>query len=160
MLADLIVPETLKVCTITFEIILKKGKDYIALRRNSNPGHEPPPKIDKYPGGVLFFCHDLIRYGETIEDCVKRIVKNNSGVNVVKFRVVDIETTVMYEFGGKAIQQWAITPHIIAEVDNIPKTGIYGNEIKEVVKFTKNKIPEDFAWWSEKSLKEFLEKFD
>ena len=109
---------------------------------------------------VLFFCHDLIRYGESIDQCVKRIVKDNSGVNVVKFKVVDIETTLIHESGGKPIKQWAITPHIIAEVENIPKPGIYGNEIKEVVKFTKSTIPDNFAWWSKKSLKEFLEKYD
>ena len=39
---------------ITFEIILKKDNKYIALRRQSIPGHEPPPKIKENPQ-VIFF---------------------------------------------------------------------------------------------------------
>lgn len=139
---------------ITLEIILKKGNQYIALRRQSIPGHEPPPHIGKHPKGLLFFCHNLIRYGETIEQCVKRIAKEQAGVNVKNFRVVDIDSIIQEKDG-----QWAFIPHIIAEVEEIPKPGKYGNEVNEVIIFDKQNIPEDFAWWTQKEVKEFLEEY-
>lgn len=138
---------------ITFEIILKKGDKYIALRRQSIPEHEAPPHITEQ--GLLFFCHNLIRYGESVEDCVKRIVKDQAGVNVTDFKVVDIDSAVQ-----EKDKQWAFTPHVMAEVDEIPKPGMFGNEIKEVVEFNKSSIPSDFAWWSQDELKEFLEEYD
>ncbi len=140
---------------ITCEIILKKGNKYIALRRQSIPGHEPPPNIKKHPNGLLFFCHNLMRYGESLDKCVKRIVKEQTGGNVKKSKVVYIDSTLQSKDG-----QWAFTPHVIAELNEIPKKGFYGNEIKEVILFNKNNIPNDFAWWSKKDLKEFLREVD
>ena len=140
---------------ITFEIILKLGENYLALRRESIPGHEPPPNFKKYPNGMLFFCHNLIRYGESVDDCVKRIVKSQAGVNVKNMKIVDIDSFVQ----GKD-NQWAFTPHVIAELSKMPKKGKYGNEIKEVVTFNKNNIPDEFGWWTKEELKEFLEEFD
>jgi len=145
---------------ITCEVVLKKGEEYIALRRKSIPGHESPPKLDKNPDGLLFFCHNLIRYGESIKQCVARIVKEQTGVDVMDFKVVDIETVIMEESGGKKLKQWAIVPHIIVELEKIPEKGNYGNEIIEVVRFKKDNIPDDFAWWTKEDLKEFLDKFD
>ncbi|MBI2057943.1 MAG: hypothetical protein HYT63_03105 [Candidatus Yanofskybacteria bacterium] len=78
----------------TFEMILKWDGKYIALRRQSIPGHEAPPHAEKYPNGLLYFCHNLIQYGESVEQCVKRIVKSQTGVNVKSYKVVDIESSV------------------------------------------------------------------
>ncbi len=135
---------------ITCEIILKKDNKYIALRRKGIPGHESPSHNNK-----LFFCHNLIRYGESLEKCIKRIVKQQAGVNVKRSKVVYIDSNIQSKD-----KQWSFTPHVIAELEKIPKKGKYGNEIKEVKLFTKNNIPNDFAWWSKKDLKEFLKEFD
>ncbi|MEK6835643.1 MAG: NUDIX domain-containing protein [Nanoarchaeota archaeon] len=140
---------------ITFEIILKKNKNYIALRRQSIPGHEAPPNIKKHPKGLLFFCHNLIRYGESVEKCLKRIVREQTGVNVRNFKVIYIDSSLQEKDG-----QWAFMPHIIAELEKIPKPIKYGNKIEEVILFNKNNIPNDFAFWSKKDLKQFLEEFD
>ena len=56
--------------------------------------------------------------------------------------------------------QWAITPYFLVELDNLPVPGIYGNEITEVVTFTKQNVPNDFGWWEKTELEEFLYKFD
>jgi len=138
---------------ITIEIILKKGKRYIALRRPKGiPEHELPPQAKSYPKGFLYFCHNLIRYGESIENCVKRIVKDQAGVSVKNIKVVYIDSSVQ-----EKDNQWAITPHVIAEVKETPAT----NElVTEVFRFDKDNIPEDFAWWPEEELKEFLEEYD
>lgn len=140
---------------ITCEIILKKDNKYIALRRQSIPGHESPPNIKKHRNGLLFFCHNLIRYGESLEKCVKRIVKEQTGVNVKKTKVIYIDSGLQSKD-----KQWALTPHIVAELEKIPKKGKYGNEIKEVVLFTENNIPNDFAWWSKKEFEKFIKEYD
>ncbi len=141
---------------ITFEIILKKNNKYIALRRPKGiPEHELSPQAGKHPQGLLYFCHNLIRYGESIEQCVKRIVKEQTGVEIKSFRIVYIESTVQ-----EKDHQWAFTPYIIVELVSKPKKGMYGNQIIEVVEFTKENIPNDFAWWKKEELKTFLEKFD
>ena len=143
---------------ITFEIILKYKGKYVALRRASIPGHEAPlnaRKDPKHHAGQLFFCHNLIRYGESVEKCVKRIVREQAGVGVKSMRAVYIDAGVQKKDG-----QWAIVPHVIAELATLPKVGKFGNEISEVVTFSKNKIPEDFAWWGKKDLQEFLKEFD
>jgi len=135
---------------ITCEIILKHQGKYIALRRASIPGHEAPSRKK-----ILYFCHNLIRYGESIDQCVKRIVKSQTGVSIKSCKVVYIDSNIQ-----KKDKQWAITPHIIAELNKKPKTGYFGNQITEVVKFTKNKIPKDFAFWPVSELKNFLQEFD
>ncbi len=140
---------------ITLEIILKLNNKYIGLRRQGIPGHEAPPKAKDYPNGTLFFCHNLIRYGETMESCVKRIVKEQAGVNVKSYRVTDIESSYQ-----KKDNQWSLSPYIIANLGDKPNVGNFGNEITEVVKFTKKTVPNDFGWWTKEELREFLEKHD
>jgi len=136
---------------ITFEIILKKDGKYIALRRpNGIPEHELPPNAKSE--GSLYFCHNLIRYGESMEDCVERIVKDQAGVSVKNIKVLYIDSEVQ-----EKDDQWAINPTVIADIDDTPKVN---NEVTEVIEFDKNNIPEDFAWWSSKELKEFLDDYD
>src|SRR3989344_3531649 len=124
---------------ITCEILLKWNGKYIALRRKNIPGHEAPPHAKKYPNGLLYFCHNLIRYGESMKRCVERIVRSQTGVGVQSYKVIDIESTVQKKDG-----QWAIVPLIIAELSARPSVGSFGNRINEVVEFTKKTIPSDF----------------
>ena len=138
---------------ITFEIILKKEDKYIALRRpNGILEHELPPQAKDYPQGLLYFCHNLIRYGESMANCVKRIVKEQAGVEIIKLQVVYIYSEVQAKDN-----QWAINPCVIAEIVKIPPVN---SDVTEVVLFNTNNIPEDFAWWTKEELREFLEKFD
>jgi len=138
---------------ITFEIILKKDGKYIALRRPQGiPEHELPAQTKDRPEGLLYFCHNLIRYGESVEDCVQRIVRDQAGVGVISSRVVYIDSQVQ-----EKDDSWAFTPHVIVEVDSIPQTN---GEVTEVVQFDKEHIPTDFAWWDAKELKEFLDEYD
>lgn len=139
---------------ITFEIVLKFRDKYVALRRDSIPGHEAPPHAKKHPGGLLYFCHDLIRYGEDVEHCIKRIVKTQTGVGVKSYELAEIESGVQKKDG-----QWAFVPHIVAKLARLPKAGRFGNQIYEIITFTKEQIPGDFAWWSKKDLADFLSAF-
>jgi len=79
---------------------------------------------------------------------VKRIVRDQAGINVESFELVDLESEVQ-----EKDSQWAITVYIIAEVDKIPEKNA---EIAEVVIFDKSSIPDEFGWWTKKELEEFL----
>lgn len=141
---------------ITFELILKWRGRYIALRRPRGiPSHELPPQANQYPKGLLYFCHNLIRFAESADQCVRRIIKAQAGVGVKSWRVVDIESHVQTKD-----DQWALMLYVIVELLKKPKRGNYGNAITEVVEFTKSSITVDFGWWSKKDLLEFLKKFD
>jgi ADP-ribose pyrophosphatase YjhB (NUDIX family) len=138
---------------ITFEIILKKDDKFMALRRPKEiPNHQLPEKARDFPKGLLFFCHDLIRYGESVEDCVERIVNKQAGVSVKDFEIAYIDSVVQ-----EKDKQWAFTPHLIAEVDKIPEAN---ENVSEVVLFDKDSIPEDFAFWSKEDLKEFIDEVE
>ncbi|MBI2579360.1 MAG: hypothetical protein HYW27_00480 [Candidatus Aenigmarchaeota archaeon] len=141
---------------ITFDILLKKDDKYFALRRECIPGHEVPPESEGEK--LLFLCHNLIHYGESVEECVKRIVKSQSGLEVVNCEIVDLRTVLMENSGGKKMKQWGIIPFIIAKVDAKPEPGIFGNEVSEVVTFTKDNIPSDFAFGKQKLLTQILNR--
>ncbi len=141
---------------INFEIILRYNNKFVALRRpKAIPGHEVPHGAEKHPKGLLYFCHNLIGYGESVQDCVKRIVKSQAGVNISSYRILDISS----DYQGKD-KQWAFMPYVLAELEDLPKKGNYGNEITEVVTFNKNNVPEDFGWWTREELKEFIDKYE
>ena len=134
---------------ITFEVLLKKDNHYIALRRpNGIPGHELPPQAKNYPNGLLYFCHNLIRLGESTKECIGRIVKSQAGVGVKNYTIIDISSEVQEKDA-----QWSFMPLVIAELASIPKTS---EEITEVVLFSENTIPNDFGWWTKEELTDFL----
>ena len=137
---------------ITFEIILKKDNQFVALRRpNAIPEHELPAQAKNYPNGLLYFCHNLIRYGEPIETFIKRTVKEQTGVGVKNYKILDISSEVQDKD-----DQWSFMPYVIAELADIPQTN---QEVTEVVLFDKNSIPNDFGWWTKDELKEFFEEY-
>ena len=138
---------------ITFEIILEYEKSFVALRRPSAiPEHEIPQKAAYYPNGLLYFCHGLIRYGESTEECVKRIVKEQANVEIINYKIIDIWSEIQDKD-----DQWSFTPGIIAEIESLPKIKDGKDSITEIIKFNKNSIPEDFGWWDRKELREFLD---
>lgn len=141
---------------ISAENILKFNGKYVALRRpEAIPEHEIPEKALKFGKPCLYFVHGLPRWGETMDEYVRRVVKDQAGVDVKSFKVVDLSMEVYPD-----TNQWAWTPCLIVEVDKLPVLGNYGNEVTEVVTFIKDNIPEDFGWWEKKELEEFLEKYD
>jgi len=138
---------------ITCEIILKKENEYIALRRPKGiPEHELPLLAKKYPQGLVYFCHNLIGYGESMEECVRKIVKVQANISVQNMKVVSIDSFVQ-----KKDKQWAFTSHIIAEVNKAPEINA---ERTEVITFKKENPPSDMALWTKKELQEFLQEYD
>lgn len=141
---------------ISAENILKFQGKYVALRRpKAIPEHEIPPKALKVGKPHLYFVHGLPRWGETLEQYVKRVVGDQAGVGVKSFKMVDLTMEVYPE-----TNQWAWTPCLIVEIDRLPVPGNYGNEVAEVVTFDKDNIPKDFGWWEKAEFEEFLKKYD
>lgn len=143
----------------TIEIWLKhKGKFVMVRRPKGYPGHQLPPKAEKYPKGCLYACHDLPRWGESLDQAVARIVKSQIGLDVKNPKVfhLDMETypDELHKEGNK---QWAITLYLEVELPELPKTT---DEVTEVIQFDVNSIPEDMGWWEVHELKEYIEKYE
>ena len=135
----------------TIESILMFNGQFVALRRpGAIPHHEIPQRVGK---PLLYFVHDLPIWGESLDRYVKRIVKEQAGVNVKSFRVIDL-TMAKYEDS----QQWALTPFLAVELDRLPTPGVYGNEVTEVVTFNKENIPDGFGWYTKEKLEKLLAK--
>jgi hypothetical protein len=138
------------------ECILKFNGNYVALRRpKAIPEHEIPPKALKSKTACLYDVHGLPRWGESKDEFIQRLVKDQAGVNVKNFRVAEIEMGVYPK-----TKQWYIEPVFFVEVDKLPTPGVYGNQVTEVVTFNKNNVPEDFGWWSKKQIEDFLKEYD
>ncbi len=139
---------------ITIEILLKYKGNFVALRRPlAIPGHEKPEKAGQFPSGCLYFCHNLIRKHESFEDCVRRIVREQAGVEIESYRVINIDSMVQDKDG-----QWAFMPYVLAELSALPVLGVCGNEVTEVVSFDHDHIPDEFGWWTKEELSNFFQK--
>lgn len=134
----------------TIESILMFDGKFVALRRpQAIPHHEIPQRVGK---PLLYFVHDLPIWGESLEAYVKRIVREQAGVGVKTYRVIDL---TMNTYEGK---QWALTPFLVVELDKLPVPGMYGNEVTEVVTFNRDTLPDGFGWYSREELKKLLQK--
>ena len=137
---------------ISIENFLMFEDKFVALRRpKANPQHEVPEKAQKAGKALLYFVHNLPIWGETLDEYVRRVVMENAGVKVKNYKVVDLNME-LYEDS----QQWAWTPYTLVELESLPKPGVYGNEITEVITFDIDTIPDEFGWWEKDELKEYL----
>lgn len=127
----------------TIESVLMHDGKYVALRRpQAIPHHEVPTRALAAGKPMLYFVHDLPIWGESLTQYVDRIVGEQAGVGAKRIRVVDL-TMNLYEDS----HQWALTPHLLVEIDKLPVPGNYGNEVTEVVTFTADTIPDEFGWY-------------
>ena len=142
----------------TIEIILKNKDKYLMVRRPKGyPGHQLPPKAKDFPKGCLYFSHDLPRWGETLDQSIKRIIKSQLNVDVKNIKVLDLDMeTYPDELHKEDNKQWAITLYIATELKELPKLT---NEVTEVVTFNLSNIPDEMGWWGKDDLKEFLKKY-
>lgn len=141
---------------ISCENFLKFDGKYVALRRpEAIPGHEIPQKAQHAETPHLYFIHNLPTWGETLEQYIRRVVKEQAGVEVKSWKVLDLELEVYED-----TKQWAWTPLLLVEIAKLPVPGVYGNEVTEVVTFTKENVPHDFGWWEKEELENLFNKFD
>ena len=125
---------------VSFEIMPSYQGSYVLTRRPRGvAGHVLPERAANYPQGMLYFCYDLIRFGESTQQCIQRIVSSQIGVTVTRWRAAQF-----YSFVHPHNNNWALTPCFIAELSQLPEVG---EAIAEVVQFTESSIPNDIAWW-------------
>lgn len=135
---------------VSFEILPSyKGAYALTRRPHGVAGHVLPESAAQHPRGMLYFCYDLIRFGESTEQCIQRIVSSQIGVTVARWRAVQF-----YSFVHPGNNNWALTPCFIAELTELP---IVGGVITEVVQFTKDSIPQDIAWWGAEDVRAIVD---
>lgn len=140
----------------TMEIFLKhKGKFVMVRRPKGYPGHQLPPKAERYPNGCLYFCHDLPRWGESLEQAVRRIVRNQIGAAVKLVKVIDLTMETYPDSMHEGNRQWAITLFVKAELAALPKIT---KDVTEAVKFGAKSVPKDMAWWEPNEFLDFVKQ--
>ncbi len=116
---------------ITFELITKKGKKFYMTRWPKGlPGHEDPPNTLRFP-------HGLIRFGETLEECAERLVKEQLGSSVKNVKIAYWDSYV------DDFNHWHIEPGAIVELKGTLKVP---KQASEIVSFDLAHVPEMTFW--------------
>lgn len=100
------------------------------------------PRHDK--GRTVRFPHGLMCFGETTEQCAKRLIADQLGMNVDKVQVLRIDSYV------DDMNHWHIEPLLLATVSGEPKLP---PEASRIVLFEGDQIPQG-AVWGEQTFKE------
>jgi hypothetical protein len=128
---------------LVFDLLLRHGDELIALRRPE--GYHDGPK-DK-----LYGPHGLICFGETVEECVQRLVdEQGSGVRVTRVDLYTMPTWVDEN------NHWHIALNVIATIDAIPTYLPPG--VSEIVRVRRGHPGSDFAWFSDEQLEEVFDR--
>jgi len=116
---------------ITFEMVtMRRGKFYMTRWPTGLPGHDDPPNVLRFP-------HGLIRFGESLEECAKRLVRDQLGMTVRSVRIAYWDSYV------DKMNHWHIEPGCIVQVagkPNIPKRA------GEIISFDIFNLPEMTFW--------------
>lgn len=123
---------------ITFELITKKGNTFYMTRwPHGLPRHDDPPNTLRFP-------HGLIRFGESLMECAKRLVQDQLGMIVKDAEILYWDSYVDDK------NHWHIEPACIVEVAGTPKLP---DQASEIVTFDIDHAP-DMTFWSKS---EFIE---
>ena len=123
---------------ITFELITKIGDTFYMTRwPDGLPGHDDPPNALRFP-------HGLIQFGETMNECVSRLVTEQLGMAIKHARIVYWDSYV------DDLNHWHIEPGCIVEVSGTPRIPQLASEI---ITFAMDNIPPMTFWEKD----EFLE---
>lgn len=128
---------------LTFEFICHNGTTFFMTRwPNGLPGHDDPPNVLRFP-------HGLIRVGETLEECAKRIVHAQLGLHVRKV------TIAYWDSYLDETKHWHVEPGCIVEVTgkpHIPKGA------SEIVEFDVHHLPTMTFWTHDDFLAALLDR--
>jgi ADP-ribose pyrophosphatase YjhB (NUDIX family) len=123
---------------ITFEMItVSNGKFYMTRWPKGLPRHDDPPNTLRFP-------HGLIRFGESLEQCARRLVKDQLGMSV---KSADI---AYWDAHLDDTNHWHIEPGCIVQVAGKPRIP---KDASEIVTFDVSNIPKMTFW----SKSDFLE---
>ncbi|MFB8276956.1 NUDIX hydrolase [Nocardia colli] len=115
---------------LTFDVMTHVGATLYAIRR--------PDGLHDGPKNALYFPHGLIRFGETAEDCVARLLAEQAPGELLKLRTHSLVSWVEDD-------HWHLCLNVLAELAEPP---VALADVSEVVPIRPGAIPDDFAWWS------------
>ena len=122
------------------ECITRAGDRFIMIEwPNGLPRHET--------NRTVRFPHGLMRFGEAMEQCAQRLVKEQLGMKVKSVRVLYIDSYL------DKMNHWHIEPGLLVEVGGDPKLP---KEAGGVIYFRGYKLPKGSVW----TIKEFKEVVD
>lgn len=128
---------------ITFECVTRTGgRYYMARWPRGLPGHEDPPNTLRFP-------HGLIRFGETLEQCVRRLVRAQLGMGVRSVRIVEFDSYV------DSTKHWHIEPCCLVEVTGRPNLP---QGASDIISFGLRSIPQ-MTYWTRKDFLELVRCF-
>lgn len=116
---------------IAVELVTKNGDTFYAT--------EWPQGLPRHDGGkrTIRFPHGLMIFGETIQDCARRLVSEQLGMEVRSVKVNDTETYV------DEANHWHIEPICVVEIDGTARPP---QEASRVISFTLEDPP-DLSFW-------------
>jgi len=116
---------------ITIEMItVRDGKFYMTRWPKGLPRHDDPPDVLRFP-------HGLIRFGESLLQCAKRLVKDQLGMQVKSAKIAYWDSYL------DDMNHWHIEPGCIVRVDGKPHLA---KGASEIVTFDVSNIPEMTFW--------------
>lgn len=122
------------------EVIAARGTKFFATRwPNGLPRHDDPPDTLRFPHGLMLF-------GESIEQCARRLVKAQLGMRVTGVRVLDVDSYL------DDMNHWHIEPLVVATVAGKPAVPA---KASEVIAFSMDDLP-PMTYWPRKELRRIL----
>lgn len=116
---------------ITFEMIaIRDGTFYMTRWPKGLPRHDDPPNTLRFP-------HGLIRFGESLTQCAKRLVRDQLGMRVNSVEIAYWDSYV------DDLDHWHIEPGCIVQVDGKPHVP---TDASEIVAFDVSHIPKMTFW--------------
>lgn len=123
------------------EVIMKQGDKLLLLRR--------PKGLFNANRNDWFFAHGEFLYGETLEECARRLVREQAGLDIREVRIVHSWIFIDSE-------HWFIVLVSMAEVYGEPRPD---TEVAEWKFFTIPELPSSTAYWKPGELTSVLGPF-
>lgn len=122
---------------LTFDVICRVGEELVAFRR--------PEGLHDAAKNALYFPHGLIRFGESVEDCVQRLVDEQGGeAQVQEITLYSLPTWVDDN------KHWHMCLNVVARLDSVPNK--HSDGVSEIVSVKRGHPGADFGWWTDDQL--------
>jgi len=116
---------------MTFELITKKGRKFYMTRwPDGLPGHDDPKNVLRFP-------HGLIRFGESLSQFAKRLVRDQLGMRVKNVKLAYWDSYL------DDTNHWHIEPGLIVELDGKPRVP---KRAGEIISFDVHHLPKMTFW--------------
>lgn len=121
---------------LTFDVITRLGSELVAYRR--------PDGLHDGPKNALYFPHGLIRFGETVDQCVQRLVnEQGGGVQVTSTNIYTMPSWVENN-------HWHMCLNVVTTVATMPDELPSG--VSEAVLVQSGDVGSEFGWWTAEQL--------